>query len=89
MSIKYGSDGIFTNVFYGDSKYQILSVDERASWVGEVGHPGLARLASHHWSESMSTAAKVKLSRAIPARSRPIMLQANFYGPARHKVILG
>jgi hypothetical protein len=52
-------------MFYGDSKYQILSVDER--------HPGLARLGIL----------------AIPARSRPIMLQSNFYGPARHKVILG
>jgi hypothetical protein len=63
VSIKYRSDGNF--MFYGDSKYQILSVDER--------HPGLARLGIL----------------AIPARSRPIMLQSNFYGPARHKVILG
>lgn len=88
MSIKYGSYGNFTNMFYGDSKYQILLVDERASWVGEAGHPGLARLASHHSSKPMSTAAKVK-SWVVLARSRRIMLQANFYRPARHKVILG
>jgi hypothetical protein len=60
VSIKYGSNGNFTNVFYGVSKYQILSVDERASWVGDAGHPGLARLTSHHWSKPMSTSAKVK-----------------------------
>ena len=40
VSIKYESDGNFMNMFYSDSKYQIILVDGRASWVGEAGHLG-------------------------------------------------